>query len=554
MSTISMPVSSRPVAQKRARTISIPAKHRRFIYLALLIGFSALLDEFVARKMSTTMDEPHHLLYGMHILEGHPDRFYKGYFDSQMPISALNAVPGAIASYLAGHHLFPSLSMALSSLEAQRFPTLLATLALNLVVYLWAYDLYGAEAALAACLLCVISPSLIAHGTLVTTDMYCALGVVGAMYSFRRFLVEPSTKNAIISSLALALAQITKPFALSLYAVAAVVLALLMFRRSPVRSLTPRRRLVFAVIAVTSFVAVINVAYCFDRTFKPLGSYAFESTSFTRLARTRVIHRVPVPLPYPFLEELDMASHDEKVGLTFGNIYLLGELGDATDESFHGFKSYYAAALFFKEPIALLVLFLCGIIWICRNRFFLGFVCAEGLLLAPAAIVFIWLSFFNRAQVGIRHILPVLAVETVIAGAAFAHFSSKSRVQKAVLAVLVLWVAVSVGSYYPNMIPYMNEWVHDRRLSYKVLADSNLDWGQDTAVVDEFMRTNPDVILDPSAPRAGRILVRANRLTGVSRWSPSLNYLAQHYKPVAQVGYAHFLFVVPAKDMASRQP
>jgi hypothetical protein len=36
------------------------------------------------------------------------------------------------------------------------------------------------------------------------------------------------------------------------------------------------------------------------------------------------------------------------------------------------------------------------------------------------------------------------------------------------------------------MIPYMNEWVRDRRLSYKILADSNLDWGQDSDVVEEF--------------------------------------------------------------------
>ena len=554
MSTISTPVRLAPVAQNRSRTFSIPSVPRRFICLAFLLGFSALINEFVASKMSTTMDEPHHLLYGMHILEGQPDRLYKGYFDSQMPISALNAVPGAVASYLTRHHLLPRLSMALSGLEAERFPTIFATLALDLLVYLWAYDLYGTYAALTACLLCVISPSLIAHGTLVTTDMYCALGVVGAMYLFRRFLLLPTTANAIMSSLALALAQITKPFALSLYAVVAVVLALLMFRRIASGFWTARRVFVFASIAAASFVAILNVAYCFDRTFKPLGSYSFESTSFERVAHAHFIHRLPVPVPYPFLEELDMASHDEKVGLTFGNVYLLGELGNATDESFHGFKSYYVVALFFKEPIGMMILFLCGVAWICKNRSFLDFLTAEGLLLAPAAIVFIWLSFFNRAQVGIRHILPVLAVETIIAGATFTRFSSKSRVQKALLAALVLWVVVSVGSYYPNMIPYMNEWVHDRRLSYKVLADSNLDWGQDSAVVEDFMRKNPDVILDPPAPRAGRILVRANRLTGVSRWSPSLNYLAQHYKPVAQVGYAHFLFVVPAEDMPPRQP
>jgi 4-amino-4-deoxy-L-arabinose transferase-like glycosyltransferase len=546
--------SSAQAVQDRGGKTSISATRRQVICLALLISLSALLNGIVAAKMSKTTDESQHLRYGIHILQGQPDRHYKGYFDSQMPISALNAVPGALASYLAEHNLFPRLSAMLSGLGAERFPTILATLALNLLVYFWAFDLYGAEAALAACFLSVISPSLIAHGTLVTTDMYHALGVVAALYFFRRFLLQPSTAHAIMSSLVLALAQITKPFALSLYAVVGVVLTLLIFRRSTRASLTPKRVIVFAAIACASFLAIINVAYCFDRTFMPISSYAFESTSFLRLERSHHLRSVPVPFPYPFLQGLDMASHDEQIGRTFGNVYLLGNLRYADDQTFHGFKSYYAVAIFFKEPIALLLLFLCGLVWIFNNRTLLDFLSGEGLLLAAAAILFVWLSFFNRAQIGIRHILPVLAVETIIAGAAFTHFSLKPRVHKLLLATLVLWMAVSVGSYFPNMIPYMNEWVHDRRFSYRILADSNLDWGQDTAVVDEFMRRNPDVILDPPAPKAGRILVRANRLTDVDRWNPSLSYLSQHYQPVAQVGYAHFLFVVPAADLNSGKP
>lgn len=534
-----------PVAQQPAIAPSILARRTPLICLFLLLGFSALLDAFVASRMSITPDEAHHLLYGVHILHGQPDRFYQGYFNSQMPISALNAVPGAIASYLSQHHLFHRLSMALSGLVAERFATILAALTLNLMVYFWAHDLYGADAAPAACLMSVISPSLIAHGTLVTTDMYCAVGVIGGMYLFRRFILEPSNTNAFVSSLALALAQLTKPFALCVYPVAAVALMVLTFRGSHVKMLPIRRSLVFAVTAAALFLAVLNVAYCFDRTFKPLGSYTFESPALMRAARAHIIHRIPVPVPYPFLHGLDLTSHDEKIGATFGKIYMLGELRNAEDPSFHGFKSYYLVAIFFKEPIGLIILSLWGFFWICRNRSFRDLLTGEGLLLAPAGIMFIWLSLFNRAQIGIRHILPVLAVETVIAGAAFRGFALKSRIKKAVLLSLVGWILISVGSYYPHMIPYMNEWVHDRRLSYKILADSNLDWGQDAGVVEDFLRKNPDVILDPPAPRAGRILVGADRLTGVSKWNPSLNYLAQHYEPVAQVGYAHFLFVVP---------
>ena len=95
------------------------------------------------------------------------------------------------------------------------------------------------------------------------------------------------------------------------------------------------------------------------------------------------------------------------------------------------------------------------------------------------------------------------------------------------------------------MIPYMNEWVHDRRLSYRYLADSNLDWGQDYDLVEKFLKENPDVVQAPAKPVAGRVLVGANCLTGVyPRYCPAS--WVKRYEPVAQIGYAHFLFVVPA--------
>ncbi len=103
------------------------------------------------------------------------------------------------------------------------------------------------------------------------------------------------------------------------------------------------------------------------------------------------------------------------------------------------------------------------------------------------------------------------------------------------------------------MIPYMNEWMHDRRLAYKVLADSNLDWDQDAYVVNDFLKKNPDVILDPRQLVSGRVLVRANRLTGVNdRYDPSAALMARVLAkdtPVAQVGYAHFLFVVRPEEI-----
>jgi hypothetical protein len=390
---------------------------------------------------------------------------------------------------------------------------------------------------------------------LATTDLYHALGVVGALFFFRRFLLQPSMSRGFISALTLALAQITKPFAIALYAIFFLFIVFATVNRRSYPPLTKKQAVAFIAMAAMCFVAVLNVAFTFDRTFKPLGYFLDEHPRLKIAAVNRVhwlpaMARVPLPVPYPFLQGIYMTKYDETVGRTYGNIYLLGETRDTTDPAVHGFKSYYAVAYFYKEPIALQILFVWGLVWILRNRKRGDFATGEGLLLVSAAVLVIWLSCLSKAQMGIRHILPALAIETIIAGAPFSRFPSKPWPQKALLGGLVLWLAGSVASYYPQMIPYMNEWVGDRRYAYKILADSNLDWGQDQAIVDDFLRKHPDVVLDPQGPAVGHVLVRANRLTGIYGWD-SATYIAQHYQPVAQVGYAHFLFYIPGASTRS---
>jgi hypothetical protein len=100
------------------------------------------------------------------------------------------------------------------------------------------------------------------------------------------------------------------------------------------------------------------------------------------------------------------------------------------------------------------------------------------------------------------------------------------------------------------MIPYMNEWVFNRKLAYTILADSNLDWGQNRGLVSNFLKKNPDVIANPTVPVSGRILVNANLLVGVVEKTPNqILWLRCCHEPVAHVGYAHLLFVVRANDL-----
>jgi 4-amino-4-deoxy-L-arabinose transferase-like glycosyltransferase len=525
---------------------------KRVLSLLLLAALALVIDTVVVVSMAETYDEEPHVDYGSRILRAQPDRF-RFFDDSKMPVSAMNAIPRAAASILEGHHAAPHIVSLLRNIRAARLATVLATLVLSLFVYRWAYDLYGSSPALASSILVVLSPNIVAHGTLATTDLYFALGVILSLYYFRRYLFQPTLRNACLSGLTLALAQLTKPFAIYLYCVVGcflLPLALRSLRPTRATPLTLRSITTYAGLALVFFLVVINAGFCFDKPFTPLGAYRFQSASFLRLQTLPVLRSFPVPLPYPFLQGLDMIKNYEQTGLSFGNIYLLGELGNPQDPSFRGFKSYYAVALFFKEPIALQVLFVLGLVWVWKNRSLNDFLFGEALLLAAAAILTAWLSFFNRAQVGVRQILPLFAIDVIIAGAPFVGFNSMSRLRKAFLCLLVLWLGVSVASYYPHMIPYMNEWVSDRKLAYKILADSNLDWGQNAHVVRDFLKKNPDIIENPTSPVAGRILVNANRLVGITQGaSNQMLWLRSRHEPIAHVGYGHLLFVVPASDL-----
>lgn len=535
-------------ARARRAEASIRPQRRLLIAFLAVIALAAALDGIVAGSMSPTSDEPDYLAYGQAVLRGQPDRS-QTYWDCKTPISALNAAPRALASRLNPGQRAP-LAKWLQSIHVARAPSVLATLLLDLFLGLWAYDLFGMQAALAAFILAAFAPNLIAHGTLATNDGYFALGVVAALYFFRRYLLDPSLKNAALSGLVLALAQITKSLAIYLYLVTGIFLVLAFLRRGKSGvSLSRRQIITYAATAIVCFAGVINLAYCFDRMFTPLRSYRFESPSFQKLQKLPVLGALPVPLPYPFLQGLDMMKFSDDKGVTYGDIYLLGERRDVLDPQFHNFKSYYLVAWFFKEPIALQILFALGLVWIWKHRRREQFIFEAGPLLAAAIVLVAWLSLFRKSQIGIRSVLPALAIEIVIAAAPFAYFAFLERRRKITLGLLALWLCISMLSYFPNLIPYFNEWAGSRTNTYRILADSNLDWGQDTRQVAKFLRHNPDVVLNPENPVAGRVLVSGNLLAGIYRQHKTLDWL-RPYQPVGQVGEAHFLFVVPAHAQA----
>lgn len=526
-------------------------QERRFAAAAAALLLLLLAVELLATvDLSTTYDEPGHLRYGWHLLHGDARRFD----DSKMPVSVLNALPGTVAGALPPG----GLRAALASAFAARVPTMLASVVLAWLVWRWSRRLWGERGALLSLLLCVFDPNLLAHARLVTTDVWIALAWTAVLYLFWRFAGEPTRKRGLALALALALAQVVKYSAVLLVPLLAL-LAMLRWGpelwsawRGGEQTLVRRRLLAGAAgaaLAALLALVVINVAFLGDRTFTRFGDYRFRSATLQAAQHhLPALASVLVPVPYPYVEGLDWVHHRERTGEGYGRLYLRGELRESG-----GFPGYYLWVWLYKVPLPTQALLFASLLVALRRRHALRWRTDLAPLLLPPLLLAIHLNFFFGAQMGVRYSLMLFPPLYVFAGILVArdfwprNTTRRTRRTALVIATAFAWLVVSVLSWHPFYISYFNELLTDRKQAWRLLADSNLDWGQNERYVKRWLAAHPQAILEPRRPRTGTIIVRVNFLTGVLgddrfAWLRRLD-------PIDHVAYTYLIFDVRPRDL-----
>jgi hypothetical protein len=506
--------------------------------LSVFFVFSA----FSVQGRDKTIDEPRHYKYGMNILNGDSDRFD----DSKMPISAWNALPAKIAAFLPDGFLKTLLS---KYLVARLMTTAFSTIA-GFVVFIWVRKLYGFVPALFSLGLYVLDPNIIAHSQLVTTDAYAMGMILISFYWLWKFAESRRWQDGLILSVMLGLAQLTKYTALALYPL--FIIALLVhdwpFLRNIFHSAGWRgigreaiRYLKYVLVALVVSIGMINVGFLFNGTFQSLSSYGFRSDLFQGLQQK--ISFI-VPTPYPYLEGLDWVVQRERTGVGYGLIYLFGTLQDK------GFPGYYIIASLYKEPIATQLFVIAALItyffnpekrqafW--RNEIF---------LLLPVVFFTIYFNFFYNAQIGIRFYLVIFPLLFVFTGSLFSTWKEFHLWQKALSIGLMVYLLISVLSYYPYYIPYFNELAWDKTQTYKILADSNLDWGQSKSDIERYFEGHPNAKQPSTRPESGEFVVAVNRLVGISTDPQRFAWLRENFEPVGTVANSYLIYEISQDDV-----
>jgi hypothetical protein len=169
------------------------------------------------------------------------------------------------------------------------------------------------------------------------------------------------------------------------------------------------------------------------------------------------IHRqVPAPLFFAGLELVHRHSFAGHAG------FLFGEFRD------HGWWYYFPIVLFFKTPLAFLLLALIGIARAIMTRD------PEAIAVAITPFAMLLPAMTTGINIGVRHVLPVYPFLTICAAAGVIALWRRSR---AAVIVLLLWYFVATAIAHPDYMSYFNEAAG--RHPERIAADSNLDWGQD---------------------------------------------------------------------------
>jgi hypothetical protein len=251
-----------------------------------------------------------------------------------------------------------------------------------------------------------------------------------------------------------------------------------------------------------------------------------------------------VPLPYPYLQGLDWVMSRESTGVGYGPAYMLGQLSD------HGFPGYYFVAFLFKVPLAIQIMLVLSAVAIAKKADWSRLLNSESFLLVPILFSAAYFNFFYRAQIGLRHVLIVFPALLVLSGRAVEKWQEFNRLRRGLVAALGVYLIVSVLSYFPHYIPYFNELVIDRKLAYRILADSDLDWGQGGWYLERYMELHPDSVYEPARPVAGRIIVSANHLTGITIEPSTFAWLRENFVPSETMAYAYRVYTLSDEDIS----
>ena len=373
------------------------------------------------------------------------------------------------------------------------------------VCFHWSRRLYGNAAGYLCLTLWVFSPTIIAHGQLITADVGGAsLGILGH-YLFWQWLHKATWRNTLLFGVVLGIMQLTKTTWILLFAIwpAAWLLWRLCTQEGRRRNWL-RHESGQLLIAMTLAVYVLNLGYGFEGTGKRLGDFEFISSAiggplppdkrslaaeeppFGGVPRNRftntLLGELPVPFPQNYVQGIDrQKSHFEAETWS----YLAGEWRN------RGWVYYYLYAAVMKVPLGTWVIAVVAFVWFVAQSASRAALRDEVFLLSMLVTFLTFVSMQTGFNRHLRYIMPCVPFALILISRAGQSIAQRQYRFAVPVVVGLAWMIGSSLSTFPHHIAYFNELAGGPENGYRHLLSSNTDWGQGLTFLDEWVENNP---------------------------------------------------------------
>ena len=471
-------------AQTEAQAPLRPAKpspRRPWLLPVLLLAVYAGQCLWFVGTQSFTYDEPIHLFTGLRAWQGRFDMW-----NDHPPLARmLFAVPllrhGLDLAYTG------TSSMSVHGMRSDPVSVAWRTRPLNvaqgvllgLLLWLAARRLFSESAANFTLALFAFSPGMIAHFSVATTDGIGILTIFATAFQLMRWRREPSRRNTAVLGAVLAALLLAKFYTLP---VCLLALALVLVLRGDRVALRPRNwnwRPAMAAAAIAVF--LVSGVYRFHLTHLRFRDGVM--TAFIPERETAIVSVVSVPGTFSLLvpggEYGDGVRYVAEHNLTGHAAYLLGRISPS------GFRSYWPIVIALKWPVIVLLLFAAAMVLVAARHIHLT---SDLLVLSFFPLFMAAMLPFSHIQIGDRHALAIYPFLLLFVAGVW-QAARRPRL-KAALVVLLVLQAVDTLRIAPDYLSYFNFWVRPGE-AYKLVSDSNLDWGQALIALRDWQARHP---------------------------------------------------------------
>jgi hypothetical protein len=494
------------------------ANHRRRAILLICLATHAGLLGWGAARHSPHTDEAGHLVAGLshwqfgtfrlfhvnpplvRIVAGlpvwlaDPDVDWSGYQDDLGERPEFNIATRFLE--LNGERAFPLFTIA-------RWACIPFSLAGAVFCYLFARDLWNADAGLIAAALWCYCPNVLAHGQTITPDVAAAAFGLAAAWIYRRWLLQRRFPTALAAGLVLGLALLCKTtwiFLLALWPAVWIIDRLVARKQPPPHFARWSHEALQQALILVVALLTINACYAFEGSFRKLGDYEFQSMTLAgddaeQLVRGRQGNRfrtswaaaIPVPFPANYVAGIDRTKYE------FENrrwSYLAGEW------RFGGWWYYYLYAAAIKVPLGAWLLLLSSLClpllkrgYALRGRY-------ELLVLLIPLLVFTLVSSQTGYNHHLRYVLPAFPFGFVWASRLGLSLQLRQHWVTGLALLCLSWSTGSSLWFQPHHLSYFNELAGGPAQGHYYLgggegADSNIDWGQDLLYLKRWLDQHP---------------------------------------------------------------